>query len=258
MVSLSLASNSLLEEPLVKALGSPNLAGLRALHLGHCHGVTDAAVVALCGAARQLRVLALCSAFNITDRAVAAICASLKHLQVLDLRWCRAITDRGFLPSALPGDKSACEGGGLEQLSNLRELDVSQSQVGDPLLISCPPLRALQRLRLNNNRRVTDEGLLALLNKVPSLEELGLAMAMISDAGLCELLARLGRLRALNVASCNFLTDATLTGLLQHCPGLRELDVSFCTRISEAGVDSFEERAAGVTSVSRRLVGAKA
>lgn len=182
----------------------------------------------------------------------------LLRFQILDLRWCRSVTDRGFLAASDSGDKAGSPAGGLQQLASLRELDVSQSQVGDPLLVGCPPLRDLQRLRLNNNRCVTDEGLRALADKVPSLEELGLAMAMISDAGLCALLPRLSRLRGLNVASCDFVTDRLFPALLQHCAGLRDLNVSFCSGISEAGVEAFEERSVALKSLNKRLVGAKA
>lgn len=169
---------------------------------------------------------------------------------MLNLRWCRAVTDIGFLHALPNGDKSPP----FSHFTLLRDLDLSQTEVGDALLIACPPLLSLQRLSLDGNRRVTDHGLSALAKKAPSIEELNLSMATITDEGLLSLLPHLVRLRALHVASCDHISDAIFPALLKHCPDLRELNVSFCGGLTGSGVDAFESRAPKIRHINRRLV----
>ena len=123
----------------------------------------------------------------------------------------------------------------LENLRNLRELDVSYCFVTDGDLANVEALTSLRALRLAYNLHITDAGLLH-LKGLSNLTRLDLANTKITDAGLVHLNG-LTRLVELNLMS----TDVTDAGLA-HLKGFTKLAIVDLrvTRVTNAGVEELQ------------------
>lgn len=120
---------------------------------------------------------------------------------------------------------------GLNQVRNLAELVISDTQVTDDGLVHLAGCDDLMTVSLLNSRRITDRGLQHLL-ELPDLTELSLAGTPITDAGL-KTLAALTQLQSLSLAGTQ-VTDAGLP----HLHGLAALSRLSLqdTAISDSGL----------------------
>ena len=175
---------------------------------------------------------------SLTPRHVSLIVAACTRLQSLDLSTCQsAVTDDGL--------------GSLGRLPALTELDVSQTAVSDEglrLLAEGPPvesrevrngersrglyaslgaalggsiagLRQLESLSLRRCIHITDEGLLHIAQRCPSLRALDLSGCgpKVSDRSLLAVAHN----RCLSTAildSCRSLSDTAIAALARLCP----------------------------------------
>lgn len=108
----------------------------------------------------------------------------------------------------------------IAQCSQLRHLALMDAGLNDACLAALKPLRRLEHLNLNNNPKITDQGLKALA-ALEQLRSLHLAHARLSDKGLQELKALEG-LRTLNVAQTS-VTQEALEQLADAMPNLRNI-----------------------------------
>ncbi len=123
----------------------------------------------------------------------------------------------------------------LENLRDLRELDVSYCFVTDGDLADVEALTSLRALRLSYNRDITDAGIVH-LKGLTNLTRLDLAHTKITDAGLVHLNG-LTRLVELNLMS----TDVTDAGLA-HLKGLSKLSLVDLrvTPVTDAGLKELQ------------------
>lgn len=93
------------------------------------------------------------------------------------------------------------------------------------------PTRALV---MNGAETITDAGLQAIADNVPTLEALEIASAVaITDAGLRTLALRCPHLTRLNVSACQRILGPGLAAIADHAPHLRELALADCSHIGE-------------------------
>ncbi|MCA8923018.1 MAG: hypothetical protein KDD82_14480 [Planctomycetes bacterium] len=139
----------------------------------------------------------------------------------------------------LSGGKLSGEGiGSFARLKALRELDISGSPTAAPsaetwqqLAAALAPLPALRTLRLTF-APLDDRGLEHLC-ELSGLEQLSVNNTSVGDEGLLAL-ARLDRLRTLNLYRCEGVSDAGLE-VLDRLPDLEDLDLG-STGITDAGL----------------------
>lgn len=156
-------------------------------------------------------------------------------------------------PSAL--HPSACSEAGLRQLARLplRALILSACcQLTDGCLLAIaqglPQLECLGLFEAGES--VTDEGLARLAALAGSLTALDLGYSCWSqNVGLAALLARMPRLRMLNIGGSEGSTDAVVAMVARCCSELRELDVSECQRVSAAAVRQLGQARRGWVSL---------
>ena len=119
-------------------------------------------------------------------------------------------------------------------------------------LAGCPdleqPCRSIGACKLDNlttlnlgfQRRIDDASLRQLFGVGGSLLELHLCGAVITDAGVGEVVRALQKLRVLDVYQCRALTDEAFRGLAASTPDLRRLDLRF-TGVSNAVLNHAQE-----------------
>jgi len=246
------------------------LATITHLDLGDCHQLTDAGLERLVAGLPGLVELKLRRCERITGRGLAHLTRlpALARLRLaggqrldddavrplgalplvaLNLAECRELTDAGLrhlasLEELVALSLQQCNritDGGLRHLRPLRRLSTLNlswcQRIPDDGLEHLGSLGRLRILELHGCNRLTDRGLkhlprLAGLTKLT----LGPSVRGITDAGLASL-ARLRRLRHLNLSWCEEITDEGL-GHLEALPALAHLDLMGCSALTDAGL----------------------
>ena len=258
-----------------------------------CTDVGDAFVEKACQTLPHLNHIDLGSCFKVTDASVHAIARSLKYLRYLRLSWCSKITDIGLTGASSDHkyitDENDNEGKygtkvifrkptmkremreinrtdntikpvALKNLAGLRYLDLTAckqlTSVGLTQAVQFPELRYLGLGLLPN---LTDDGLVHMVFKNPSIEELNLSQSKhITDSSMEIVTRHLVRLHSLNVMGCAELTDKTVAYMRRSCARLRHLDVSFCGGISYYAMDQLETSLLSLITVQRRMIASNA
>ena len=219
----------------------PLVARLRFLHLPF--PITDA-VLPLMDGMVQLEQARL--TFPITDRGMRAL-VRLTGLQSLHVLKSGRVTDACLLELAsltnltslaLRGLRTTGDGlSSLSSLAGLTSLDLSGSRKLSCAALAClRPLSALSDLNLSDCR-LQDEGV-AHVSTLSNLRVLKLRGLRITDRGL-TVLARLPKLRTLDLSHCIHVTDAGLRTLMHasstmHAT-LEDLNLMDCPLISDQG-----------------------
>ncbi|KAG7015628.1 F-box protein [Cucurbita argyrosperma subsp. argyrosperma] len=100
---------------------------------------------------------------------------------------------------------------------SLRDLDISRSRWGS---------------------QITDHGLhqISLANCIPNLTSISLwGMAGITDKGVVQLISRANSLQNLNVGG-TFVTDVSLRAIADNCPNLKSIVLWSCRHVTESGL----------------------
>lgn len=132
----------------------------------------------------------------------------LKHLTSLNLKYCTWGAEESLQP--------------LLQLSELRELLLRHTQIGDPALATLAQIKTLRVVDISDNHPVSVQGI-AELTKLPVLEGLGLGSMneMVFPEAL-TVIAKCKSLRDLDI-SANSITDEQLS-VLKAFPALTSLN----------------------------------
>ncbi|TMW57055.1 hypothetical protein Poli38472_002980 [Pythium oligandrum] len=89
-------------------------------------------------------------------------------------------------------------------------------------------------LVMNGAEHITDIGLQAIGEHVPTLEALEIANAVkVSDAGLRALAMQCTRLNRLNLSSCSGIRGAGLAAIAEHCHSMVDLGLAECHQFEE-------------------------
>eukprot|EP00249_Psilotum_nudum_P023158 c28766_g1_i1 orf=346-2670(+) len=198
--------------------------GLLSLRIGECPLVGDEGILAVILNARNLKTMKL-QAIGIGDRCLAAMNQYCKELLLLSLENLDAITEAGFVSL-----------GGAAGMQNLVQL----------LINSCPGLtdcalqslgdccKGLKHLSLGKCDRVHDQGLVAFLESVPTLEKLHMEKCNhISNAGLfVALTASNANLKDLQLKKCDGIEDGDFSLWDFHSTeSLKSVCISHCRHV---------------------------
>jgi hypothetical protein len=94
--------------------------------------------------------------------------------------------------------------------------------------------RNLRVLNINNNRAVTDDGVIAVIQSCTALQHLEICgLAELTDATLIALAQHCSQIRELQLLSCPQVTDAGVVAVMRSCPLLTTFSVGSCSRVSQ-------------------------
>ena len=245
------------------------------LDLGSCFPVTDLSVHAISRSLKYLRYLRLAWCKNITDLGLLGLHAGEEHINHGDhddSGMCKCnrkyqSTTVFRKPTAAP--KSSSSSGNLKQLSTevsavnlsnlagLRYLDLTAcKKLTDTGLMQTIKFPELRNLHLGLIPGLTDEGLIDIIKKCPSIEELNVSQnATLTDDVIETVVKKLHRLQTLNVFGCDKLTDRSVQLIQAHCDRLKNLDVSFCSGISLMAMENLETQMKTLVNVQKRMIG---
>jgi len=115
--------------------------------------------------------------------------------------------------------------------------DVSLNLIGN----ACPRLNTII---FNYCDKITDAGVIALVEKCPELEIINLNKNGGDEinASLVVIGKKCPKLRSINLSGCKMVTDEGLKGLCQGCPELKTINLNYCDKITDAGVLSLCEK----------------
>ncbi|RHZ44783.1 hypothetical protein Glove_709g46 [Diversispora epigaea] len=109
--------------------------------------------------------------------------------------------------------------------------------ITDQILSRLSSCERLERLTLGGCRRITDTGLLRLLEKADGLIALDVSdIENLTDAVLDLVGERCRRLQGLNVNSCKKVTDKGIMAVASRCRSLRRIKLSSCENITDESV----------------------
>jgi hypothetical protein len=153
--------------------------------------------------------------FGFTDKRLAMYTRIFPKTQTLSLRSCHAVTSKGLQK--------------LRDCKDLRELDLYHTDTNDEVLQSIAPL-PLRKLDVAYCYDITEKGIKALAEQCKSLEYLSLATHGGLKGKIGEHLAKLPKLRELNLSGCYGIEAADLSKLVA-CKNLVKLTLSY-TRVN--------------------------
>ncbi len=256
MRSLNLSGCFNLTDSALEAAFRHDVPALTVLDLSLCKDVSDDSLGRIAAHCRSLEELDLGGCSRITNDGVLFVAAGLKKLRRLNLRSCRQVSDTGI--GYLSGVASASEyevqyiggGGGVKT----RKSALSSSSGGKVVEIGIP---GLEELGLQDCQKITDESLRHVSSGLQTLKSINLSFCVsITDTGV-KSLARLRKLRHLNLRSCDNVSDLGMGFLCDEGRGEEEaerslltLDVSFCAGVTDAGVRLLAAGLPGLTGLS--------
>ncbi|KAK3409766.1 hypothetical protein EUGRSUZ_J01853 [Eucalyptus grandis] len=198
---------------------------LKELSLSKCVGVTDDCLSLLVQTQRELRKLDITCCRKITYASINSITSSCSSLCSLRMELCTLVSTDAYL---LIGQR--CQ--------NLEELDLTDNDIDDEVLMSISRCSKLRILKLGICLKVTDDGLKHIGRHCLSLTELDLYRSMgITDASIAEIALGCPALEMINMAYNENVTDAALISL-SKCPRLKALEIRGCPYVSSIGLSA--------------------
>eukprot|EP01027_Heterolobosea_sp_BB2_P012377 GEZU01017945.1.p1 GENE.GEZU01017945.1~~GEZU01017945.1.p1 ORF type:complete len:296 (+),score=36.79 GEZU01017945.1:178-1065(+) len=212
---------------------SEQLTHLQSLQL-NLWSATDAALASFYKL-RDLERLDLRQMAELTDAGVAHL-GDLTSLTALTLSNCNSITDNGlsFLRAltrvrTLKLKFLEINGSGFEHIrSPLTKLViVGCDELNDAGIEHLHSQTALRKLKLNENGRVSNSAICALLEHTPNLQELDLNGSESTDEGLAHIAEHLPNLTSIDVSVCAHVTPQGIKLLRERIPRLRKVESSW-------------------------------
>ncbi|XP_006816964.1 uncharacterized protein LOC100366457 [Saccoglossus kowalevskii] len=125
--------------------------------------------------------------------------------------------------------------------NKLKSLDFSRTSItnkGIRSLVDIPGLE-LRELILKSCREMTDDGVLMVSKKQPSLENLDISLCQdLRDGAVSAIRLHLQNLQKLNIYKCRYVTDRSVHKLCSSFPSLTHFNVSDCYQLTSKGLVS--------------------
>lgn len=252
---------------------------LRKLELSECLQVSDRGVVRIARHSPHLEYVALDRPIGVrggeqlTDSSCSALGEFCPNLRIISLAGSSALTDAGVqwmvshctqltrldLTGAIGLTDATCAalGAGCPELRALRINGVKGiSDVGLRLLAAgCTKLELLHAANLylvsdGSNRDFGLEGLRAIANKCPELQDLNLSGCFqLQERALVAIGASCPALRRLSLQACPDITPAAITAVLKGCQRLTRLDISCVRRCDDRMVRAIAKFGTAMTQL---------
>eukprot|EP00245_Coleochaete_scutata_P006031 TRINITY_DN20143_c0_g1_i1.p1 TRINITY_DN20143_c0_g1~~TRINITY_DN20143_c0_g1_i1.p1 ORF type:complete len:1311 (-),score=236.09 TRINITY_DN20143_c0_g1_i1:849-4781(-) len=240
------ACNSLSSNGVRFILAMAGTGSLRSLWLNECDGIRDRGVAnsesITCGNLKRIHIT---RSMGVGNGCLAAVGRSCEVLEELDLTGLASVGDRGLAAVA-----EGCSG-------TLRSVNLTAcNRVTDRGLIALARHcgHNLELLNLDGCTKITDRGLRAVAEWCTVLKDVDVSKSSITDEGLLALLNKRGsNFRSLSVAGCSGITDKCLPSIAASCKSLWALNLKNCPGLSRKAVARLEDRARGAPGKSSEL-----
>ena len=139
----------------------------------------------------------------------------------------------------------------LTNIEGLRELDLTGClQMTDNGLAMALKFQEMKVLKLDLCGKITDKALIAMSDRLPSVEKLSLSQCnKITDDGVVAVVKNMKRLMSLNLQGCDKVTNKTVDAICIHAYRLKMLNVKFCKNITSTGLEQLEKHRASLVQV---------
>ncbi|KAK3595438.1 hypothetical protein CHS0354_003433 [Potamilus streckersoni] len=201
-----------------QVLGQLSLFSERVIYvdLTDCRFLTNTGIRALLNRCRYLQTLKLMRCLDITDDAFIGldIGKASPHIQKLHFEGCSRLTDKTIIQFA-----KGCPDIQLLHLNHCNRM------TDEGIVTLAENCHKLKRLLLDHCQMVTDDSARALAHNCPDLEYLNLMSCGLSDEGVFQL-AKLKKLKVLDLSNIAKLTPRSVVKVAQHCTQLECLNIS--------------------------------
>ena len=190
------------------ALGSRTFS-LRVLKLNGCEQITDVGLTWLAEGCKILEVLDIKGCNKITDAGLRSIGVGCHNLNSLDICGARYVSDIGL----------ACIANGCPQLKHL--------WVHELYLLADPKLGAPKKAEKAQAWEAV-VGTAALAKFSPLIETIDLSGCFRLNIAIKSHIARMSKLKVVNLAGCNQVAEDAMLSLCKHCPRMEEINFTDC------------------------------
>mmetsp|Transcript_25844 Transcript_25844/g.64932 ORF Transcript_25844/g.64932 Transcript_25844/m.64932 type:complete len:274 (+) Transcript_25844:122-943(+) len=207
---------------------STSFPALQSLSLKYSRSVSNYGLLAFAGGCPNLTTVDLTGCVRVSDTGVSALARACTRLQSLNVSFCSNLTDASLCTLAAVCPRLA--------VLNLGYCDVTDTT----LFALARACQWLQDLSLTFCKKVTDEGVRAVLAGCPMLTSLALRSTCVTDVTAFEL-ARVREWRLLDLSCLTTLTDASIIHLHKHST-VHSITLSGCTKLTRKSKRLFAAR----------------
>ena len=168
----------------------------------------------------------------------------------------------GLLGSEHPGIKSVAARkrfdirSGVVQWLESRGISMNEISFCGDIDLSSPFLPkiggTLQSLNIDFCKKITDAGVVLIVENCSNLQSLSLDSSLITDIGLGFLATRCSNLQYLHLALCDKITDIGVGLIAAGCSNLQFLQLGYCNKITDTGLELI---AAGCSNLQHLQLG---
>lgn len=209
---------------------------VQTVNLSHCVFVTDDVVLSLIKNCPNIKSLLLNNCQGLTESSIESIsvcCPDLHHLQLAKF------------PKKWPAFPF------LLKLKQLKSLSLSEwNTLNDGNLESLGHLENLQCLDLTNCRRITERGMLKLVERNPLRFTNLILSGCLKVAKVRDFLSLCINMQSITFASTPHINDESLHVLVDHCTKLRFVTVSYCDNVTNEGITYLLEHGENLITAS--------
>ncbi|KAK5996146.1 SCF E3 ubiquitin ligase complex F-box protein grrA [Cladobotryum mycophilum] len=186
--------------------------------------------------------------------------SDLYHCMLVSKRWARNTVDLLWHRPACTNwrnHESICQTLSLERpffsyRDFIKRLNLAAlaNDVNDGTVMPLAVCTRVERLTLTNCRKLTDTGLIALVENSSSL----LALDISSDKHITEqsinaIAANCKRLQGLNISGCENVSNESLINLAQNCKFIKRLKLNECSQLRDNAVMAFAENCPNILEI---------
>ncbi|XP_053320247.1 dynein regulatory complex subunit 6 [Spea bombifrons] len=224
VIRLNLRSCSSLHWASFKAISECK--NLQDLNVSECQSLNDESMKIICEGCPALLYLNV-SHTNVTNASLRMMSRCLPNLQYVSLAYSRKFTDKGL---QYLGSAKGCHKLIYLDLSGCTQISVEGFRF---IAAGCS---SLQQLKINDMFTLTDNCILALLEKCQCITSVSLLSSPhLSDAAF-KVLAQGRKLVKLRIEGNNRITDASIKALSKSCPNLNHIYLADCQKITDASL----------------------
>ncbi|KOS22443.1 SCF E3 ubiquitin ligase complex F-box protein grrA [Escovopsis weberi] len=186
--------------------------------------------------------------------------SDLYHCMRVSKRWARNVVDLLWHRPACtnwPNHESICQTLNLDRpyfnyslFIKRLNLAALASDVNDGTVIPLAVCSRVERLTLTNCRKLTDNGLIALVENNASLLALDISNDKhITEQSIYAIAANCKRLQGLNISGCENISNESMINLAQNCRFIKRLKLNECSQLRDDAVLAFAEHCQNILEI---------
>ncbi|KAM8972109.1 F-box and leucine-rich repeat protein 13 [Pelodytes ibericus] len=199
---------------------------LQDLNVSECQSLNDESMRIICEGCPALLYLNL-SHTDVTNTSLRVMSRCLLNLQYLSLAYSKQFTDKGL---QYLGSGKGCHKLIYLDLSGCNQISIDGFRF---LAAGCT---SLQQLKIHDTFTLTDNCILALLEKCQNITSVSLlGSPHLSDAAF-KILAQGRKLVKIRIEGNHRITDASIKAISKSCPNLKHIYLADCQKITDAAL----------------------